>query len=441
MGINSKYTLWIYQGSQMNEDFYNLAFERSVLASIIFEPELFKRSSLSVDDFYLSAHQNIYKAMKDLNDQDQPIDEEFIRVWLSERKMFDERTLVEVITSNPIANLHEYIKAMKEFAQRRALWKLGIELQKQQFLKPSDGVDMIEAALSSIKDMRVGTGIRTIPSGDVVEREPEFVLKHWLPLPRGVVSMISAEGGSGKGWTALQIGNRYIDENPYDKVCLWLSEDDIGINTNRHKLVSSSVMNSLYSNYKDSVHFPIVEKNGSIIGERPKPLIVNGKFDYHAFYRMRQSLRGFGMIVLDPLRSFYGGDENSNTEANLFMGPLQDWAAEDNIVLVLLHHSNKDKDGSFKSKSRGASAFRDAARVMYEIDKIYKSPHTGEIDLDNAHMRRFKMTKDNLGAMSVLGRYEITHHITPKDSARATAVHIEYQYKKDDMKFEMPEIR
>ncbi|TDA64293.1 hypothetical protein E0765_06145 [Sulfuricurvum sp. IAE1] len=423
----------------MNEEFYNLAFERSVLASFIFEPAMFARSGVTSDDFYMHAHQNILNAMKDLNDQDRPIDEEFIRVWLSDRKQFDERAMMEVLTSNPISNLHEYIKSLKEYAQRRALWKLGIDLQKQEFTRPSDGIDMIETTLSNIRDMRVGVAIRTIPSGDVVEREPEFVLSNWLPLPRGVVSMISAEGGSGKGWTALQIANRYIDEHPYDKVCLWLSEDDIGINTNRHRLVSSSVMNKLYSDYKNSVHFPVVQKNGVIIGERPKPLIVNGKFDHHAFYRMRQSLRGFGLIVLDPLRSFYGGDENSNTEANLFMGPLQDWAAEENIVLVLLHHSNKDKDGSFKSKSRGASAFRDAVRVMYEIDKIYKNPHTAEIDLDNAHMRRFKMTKDNLGAMRVLGRYEVTHHITPKDSARATV--IQYESKTSDeneYKFDFP---
>lgn len=409
----------------MNDEYYNLAIERSVLASCIFEPALFVRSGLSSDDFYLHAHQNIFNAMRDLSDQDRPIDEEFIRVWLSDRKQFDERVMIEVLTSNPISNLHEYVKVLKEHAQRRALWKLGIDLQKQEFMRPADGIDMIETALSNIRDMRVGVAIRTIPSGDVIEREPEFVLSNWLPLPRGVVSMVSAEGGSGKGWTALQIANRYIDEHPFEKVCLWLSEDDIGINTNRHRLVSSSVMNKLYSDYKNSVHFPIIEKNGVIIGERPKPLIVNGKFDHHAFYRMRQSLRGFGLIVLDPLRSFYGGDENDNSEANLFMGPLQDWAAEENIVLVLLHHARKDKDGSFRSNSRGASAFRDACRVMYEIERIYSNPHTGELNLEQAHMRRFKMTKDNLGAMRVLGKYDVIHHITPKDSARATVIQYE----------------
>lgn len=47
----------------MNEELYNLSFERSVLSSIVFEPASFEQISLTPDDFYLSAHQKIYEAM------------------------------------------------------------------------------------------------------------------------------------------------------------------------------------------------------------------------------------------------------------------------------------------------------------------------------------------------------------------------------------------
>ena len=44
----------------MEEHLYNLAFERSILSSIIFEPSQFDEleMQLRVEDFYLAAHQS-----------------------------------------------------------------------------------------------------------------------------------------------------------------------------------------------------------------------------------------------------------------------------------------------------------------------------------------------------------------------------------------------
>ena len=49
----------------MEESLYNLAFERSILSSIIFDPSQFDEfeALLTPEDFYLSAHQEIYRAM------------------------------------------------------------------------------------------------------------------------------------------------------------------------------------------------------------------------------------------------------------------------------------------------------------------------------------------------------------------------------------------
>lgn len=400
----------------MNEEFYNLSFERAILSSIVFDPASLKRIDIHPDDFYLHAHKNIYEAMTALDNDDQPIDEEFLRIWLSQRKQFDERVMMEILTANPISNVIEYVRAIKEYAQKRALWQLGINLQKQDFIKPSDGIDMIESALKSITQMRVGTGIEMVSLLDVEDRDIDFILKNWLPFPKGVVSMIGAPGGTGKSWGALQVANRFIDENPYSKAAVWLSEDQPATSKGRHKAISTEVMNNIHSNYRN-VHIP---------KERPKQLIVDGKFDHHTFYRMRQSLKGYDLVILDPLRAFFGGDENSNSDANLFMAPFQDWAAEDDIVIIFVHHSRKNDDEGFKSNIRGASAFVDACRLVYEMSKIYKNHRTGELDMDRAHERMFTMTKDNLGAMRLLGDFKAYRHITPKSGARATAVRVEY---------------
>lgn len=409
----------------MNEELYNLTFERSVLSSIVFDPASFKEISLDAADFYLAAHQKIYEAMAWLDKEDKPIDEEFIKSYLTHQRSFDERAMVEILTANPISNVREYVAQIKAFSQKRALWLLGINLQKQEFHEVSEAINYAESSLKSIVDMHIGGGIGCVSITDIPDGKTEFILENWLPFPRGTVSMIAAPGGTGKSWTAPQIAFRYCDESIYSKVALWLSEDPMHETKNRAKSVALDVMNTTFSQYKN-VH---------LITERPQPVIVNGKFDAQRFYRLKKSLKGYDLVILDPMRAFFGGDENSNSEANIFMGPFQDWAAEENITIIFLHHSKKNNDEGIQSKVRGASAFVDACRTVYEISKVYKNQRTGELDMDNQHMRQFVLSKDNFGAIRMLGDYKAMRQITPRHSARAMAVQVDYQ-----MKMEMPTI-
>ena len=107
----------------MEESLYNLAFERSILSSIIFEPSQFDElgNRLGEQDFYLPAHQDIYAAMHTLVKRDEPIDEEFIKKELSVRKKFDEGVMLEILATNPIANTQAYLKEIKEKALKRHL--------------------------------------------------------------------------------------------------------------------------------------------------------------------------------------------------------------------------------------------------------------------------------------------------------------------------------
>jgi replicative DNA helicase len=90
----------------MQDNLYNLAFERSILSSIVFEPQQFDELSVALkkDDFYLPAHQDIYTAMTTLLQKDQPIDEEFIKKELIKIKKFDEQVMIEILSANPISN-------------------------------------------------------------------------------------------------------------------------------------------------------------------------------------------------------------------------------------------------------------------------------------------------------------------------------------------------
>lgn len=413
--------------------FHNLSAEKAVLSTLLFEPARIRSASslLKSSDFFYAAHQNIYDAMVSLDQSDKPIDEEFIRSVMVHNKTWNESAMVEIMTSNPVSDISGYIASIKEHALSRSMMSIGARMQGIDGFDAMSKAAEYAAELNRMIETHVATDLRIISICDIQDGETKFVLRNWMPFPVGTVSMIGAPGGTGKSWTALQIGFRYLMENRMSKAALWLSEDPDYQTRSRAKSIATDILSSTLSDYR----------NAHIITTRPNPIVVDGKLDYERFWKIRKALKGYELIVLDPLRAFYGGDENSNTEANVFMNALQDWAAEDGIVIVLLHHSKKNDDDTIKSKVRGASAFTDACRTVYEISKVYKNARAGELDMDNQHMRQFVLTKDNYGAMMILNDFKIMRQITPKHSARATAVQIEYRPKEDDMKFEMPEFR
>ncbi|MGD9970554.1 MAG: replicative DNA helicase [Sulfuricurvum sp.] len=153
----------------MEESLYNLAFERSVLSSIIFEPSQFDdyEAALSPEDFYLSAHQEIFRAMLALSHRDLPIDEEFLKKELSAKQKFDERVMVEILTTNPISNTSAYVREIKDKAIKRHLLTLTTEIKRvtlEEDLGGVDVVDLVEKKLYEITQSSQSTDFKDAPS-------------------------------------------------------------------------------------------------------------------------------------------------------------------------------------------------------------------------------------------------------------------------------------
>jgi len=139
----------------MEESLYNIAFERSILSSIIFEPSQFDdiETQLSIDDFYLAGHQNIFSVMQDLCARDKPIDEEFIKKELLKRKEFDENILLDILTANPISNTAAYVAEVKDKALKRHLLTLTTEIKRvtvEEELPGDEVIDIVERKLYEI---------------------------------------------------------------------------------------------------------------------------------------------------------------------------------------------------------------------------------------------------------------------------------------------------
>ena len=139
----------------MQDNLYNLVFERSILSSIIFEPSQFDELSVTLkkDDFYLPAHQDIFSAMLTLIQKDQPIDEEFIKKELIKIKKFDEQVMLEILSANPISNTKAYVDEVKDKSLKRHLLSLTTEIKRvtvEEELPSAEVVDIVEKKLYEI---------------------------------------------------------------------------------------------------------------------------------------------------------------------------------------------------------------------------------------------------------------------------------------------------
>lgn len=381
-------------------DIYNIMFERSILSSIIFNPSDFEALSkeLSAEHFYLTAHQDIYKAMLNLTAQDKPIDEEFLKSELTHLGRFDERSMVEILTANPIANLHPYIQELGKFKDRRTL--LGLSTQ---FKKAAETEDPISAAKELIIALEEGMSIdRRLPKptfhADIEEKEVEFILKDWLPIPKNTVSLLTAPGGSGKTWTVLQIAARFCLENRLSKAFLWLSEDPKSLSKSRLNKILSGVLESSASDLKIDIADDATPHLLNIIGNKVTTDPI--------WHDMKKVFEPYDLIILDPLIAFFGGDENNNGHARFFMQLFTEFAGKTNKTVLFIHHSTKGTAGS-----RGAGAIVDAARLHYEVDRVRNKDK--ELDESKSHMRLIRIAKDNYNAGAILKSNEVERQIFP----------------------------
>lgn len=382
---------------------YNLAIERSVLSSFIFDPASFVDMSklLSADHFYLQSHKNIFEAMKTLVAADKPIDEEFIKQEINRVGRFDERTMIEVLTTSPISSLAPYIESLTKYKDRRTLVELSLA-----FKKVAGTDDPVRAAKELIVALEKGMSIdRRLPAPknheDIEEKEAEFILKDWLPIPKSTVSLVTAPGGSGKTWTILQIAARYCLSEKNVKAFLWLSEDPVSLSKARLNKILDKVIKTSQNGLKID------------LADDSTPMLLNivhNKVTVDPIWHdLKKVFDPYDLIILDPLIAFFGGDENNNGHARFFMQLFTEYAGKTGKTIIFIHHSTKGTAGS-----RGAGAIVDAARLHYEVDRV--KDKDGKIDEKKSHMRLIRLAKDNYNAGSLLKASEVERQIFPQTS-------------------------
>jgi len=233
---------------------------------------------------------------------------------------------------------------------------------------------------------------------DVKKVRQEFILNNFLPMPKNTITLLSSQGGMGKSFLSLQLAIKFINEESKNVGC-WFTEDEAPFIKDRydqlieHKLVSEVNQKKLF-----------------LITSAPPQLARMEKGVFVANYEELKNLRlwcaenEIKLLIIDPLLAFYGGDENNNAQARIFMQPFIEFCKNDNINILFIHHSTK-ANAENPSKTRGATAFVDAVRCVYEMSyptmKVQNKEKPDSDKIENGY-RTIKNTKDNRGVRSFL---------------------------------------
>ena len=367
---------------------YSINIERAVLGSILFNQDEFEIAKKIVvsKDFYLPAHQIIFDVMNTLHQELMPIDEEFIRRKIDSKKV-DDAVLIEILSCNPITNIEAYLKEIKNSAIKRKLAVLATEIKKmaiEEDNSPAKMLSDIEESIKRINTQYTDNFLKPVPLSEIIEEETKYMCKKFIPFPLYSVGLIAARGGVGKTFATLTEANEYIEEQLQEtglirKVLIVATEDRAG------KLKARA--NKLNLKHQEHIHissiysFDVLEKD---------PKTQNWKTT-EEFYKFKNSSADYGLIVIDPMLSFFSGKENDNGDAKKFMMPFVRLADERNQNIIFLHHADKEGKGS-----RGAGAFADATRLTYYVNKETRKNEEGKTEeVKNSRKLRFEIQKEN----------------------------------------------
>lgn len=126
---------------------HDIQAEQSVLGSMFMSKKALRKctEALTKENFYLDSHSKIFETIKDLAEQDKPIDMTIVVSELEKRKILNQVGGIEYITEltsivPSAANVEEYIKIVSENAIKRRLIETAIAIETDSY-NWSDSLD------------------------------------------------------------------------------------------------------------------------------------------------------------------------------------------------------------------------------------------------------------------------------------------------------------
>lgn len=217
-------------------------------------------------------------------------------------------------------------------------------------------------------------------------------------LPKGIVALMAAAGGTGKTRIASQLafciaaGLPFVEEfenvsKRGARVFLGLGEEpEDGIRRRLYSVAQYYLANPLQPNFdinevkRNLVTHSLRGQNMSLVDENglATPQYTN------LLNALKQSQgEGYSLIILDPLSRFLGANsEVDNGNGTQFISLMERMTIElkGNPTILLVHHTNKGGDWRSQNASRGSSSIPAGARWQINFVNEFTRVTTGQKD-------------------------------------------------------------
>src|SRR5437667_2175155 len=325
-------------------------FERAVLGAVLLNPtHCTEIAVLRPNDFLLESHRKIFRCMRDLGTDSQPIDPLTLVNKLKDRKELDAvggagyvSGLMDGLPDRPLESVRHYVGEVRRFAGLRRIAQAAESIREQAANDPAATIADLRRHFSEAERDAAGyeaeqvnriTRAEDIPDPFACESdEIGWVVSGLIPA-RGI-TIIAGEAGAGKTWLALAlarattVGGNFLGRRTSPKRVLYLDREN-PLSVIRERL------QVLFGGPSD------LRPWGLWCQEEP-PLIGD--------QRLLEFARTEPVLIIDSMIRFHRADENSATQMALVM-PSHRELATVSASLVVLHHKAKGDTSSYRGSS------------------------------------------------------------------------------------------
>ena len=376
--------------------------EQSVIGSAILNKEIIATLAhmLKPQDFYMPAHSEIYDAVLDLFNEDQPIDVVTLTAQLEQRGSFEKigglSYLVEIANSVPTAaNYRNYAKIVAEKAVLRNLINASGEITRVSYAGEDEVEDILRLAETRIFDILEKRELQNLVHiDDVLSANFQNLLElfanpeNLVGVPTGFVKLdatlgglkkgnlvlVAARPGMGKTSFALNIAQHAAQKKkqPVAIFSLEMTKEEI---TNRlwsaETMVNAGKVEK--ANLSDREWEQLTE-GMEILSKIPIYIDDTGGAtvtDVRTKCRRLQREQGLGLIIIDHLQLMgtTKRSENRQQEISYISRTLKMLAKDLNVPIVLLSQLNRASEAR-KGNRPVLSDLRESGAIEQDADVV-----------------------------------------------------------------------
>ena len=381
----------------MIEKLYNLNIERAILSTIIFEPSVFEdvAAILKPSDFYLPDHKAIFEVMIELEREEKPIDEEFIKKELEKQKKFREDTFLDILSTAPLSNLSAYVDEIKEKSIKRELIKLTTQIKDvaiEQDLPSDDVLDivqkklyeisvdattkefreapqMVEATIKHILELKEkdNSGIIGLDTGF---RELNFLTSGFTP---GQLIIVAARPAMGKTAFTLNLAQKVLDDDKGVAIfSLEMPAEELVLRMLSAK-TSTPLQNLKVGNLTDEQWTNLTKATDELSKKKffvDDDGLININQVRSKLRKLKSQHPEISLAIIDYLQLMSGtGDKDRHLEVSEISRGLKLLARELNIPIIALSQLNRGLE-SRNDKRPMLSDLRESGAIEQDADII-----------------------------------------------------------------------